>query len=93
MVAIIYIMSSLKNIRAISKGIFSAADAKAVGVSPRVLHYLCVQGKINRVGHGFYDVRTNIDLSIEALIRDTLVQIGEAVSVHENSPVASRTHR
>ena len=72
-------MSSLKNIRTISKGIFSAADAKAVGVSARVLHYLCAQGKINRVGHGFYDVRTNIDLSIEALIRDTLVQIGEAV--------------
>lgn len=72
-------MRSLKKIKAIGAGIFSAADARAVGVSARVLHYLCVQGKISRAGHGFYDARTEIDLSIEALIRDALVQIGEAV--------------
>lgn len=72
-------MRSLKKISDIGADVFSAADARAVGISTRVLHYLCAQGKINRVGHGFYDARIEMDLSIEALIHDALVQIDEAV--------------
>ncbi len=60
-------------------GIVSVADAREMGISPRVLHYLCVQGRIRRVSRGFYDVRDEVELSLESLLKETLLQIGEAV--------------
>ena len=72
-------MGKFAAIKALDKDIFSAADAREAGVSLRMLHYLCNQGKVTRLSRGIYDIRDGVDLSIEALIRDALIQIGHSV--------------
>ena len=68
-------MSSKKSIEKIEVDPFSVEDAKKVGVSPRMLHYLYSRGEIFRVSRGYYSKHPERPIEFYSIVKEVVNQI------------------
>ena len=92
-------MESVRKLKKLKTPSFSTADARRVGVSPRMLTYLVSEGAIERRAHGLYcfpDCLDELDLhgilqELRKIVPDAIVGLETALQLHNLSDEPTRT--
>lgn len=92
-------MESIRKLKKLKTPRFSTAEARRVGVSPRMLTYLVNRGMLERRAHGLYCFPSYIDeLDLHGILRDLLqivpgaiVGLETALQLYNLSDEATRT--
>ncbi len=73
-------MESVRKLKKLRTPSFSTADARRVGVSPRMLTYLVSRGEIERRAHGLYCFPDYIDeLDLHGILQELLKIVPDAI--------------
>jgi predicted transcriptional regulator of viral defense system len=73
-------MESIRKLQKLKRNTFSTADARRVGISPRMLTYLFKKGAIERRAHGLYCFANQAEeLDLKEIIKESLLVVPDAI--------------